>query len=66
MVVKNYFCQYKPLNVYGKENAKVPILVLSLKVNGESTEQKQKSRQRKKKVKAILKEKAIVIDFKIK
>lgn len=49
MGVKNYFYQYKPFNVSGKENAKVPILVLCLKVNGERAEWRQKSRKREKK-----------------
>lgn len=38
MGVKNYFYQYKPLNISGKENTKVTILVACLTVNGERTE----------------------------
>lgn len=39
---------------------------MCLKMNGERTEWRKKSRQREKKVRAILQEKAIVIDFEIK
>lgn len=51
MGVKNYFYQYKPLNVSGKKkiNTKVTILVMCLKINEERTEWRQKSRQRKNK-----------------